>query len=802
MIKNYLKIAWRNIIKSRFYSAVNIIGLSTGIVFALLISTYVWTEWQVNRQLKNAGNQYLLQSKWKDPTMGSELTTIGYLPKALREQYPGLVANYYRWDGITSNVSKGDKHFREGLQIGDSTLLNMYGFTLLHGDVKTAFNNPYSAVITVAKAVKYFGKTDVVGQTLSIENFSGSKHDFVISGVMEKPSKNTITAINDDNNNEFYLPLNSVAYFGRNIDAWNNPYIVGYVELQKGITTKDLEAPIKKLMGLHAPTQLSENLLPYLVPLEEYYLTANNGLVNKMIYTLSFIAFFILMMAIINFVNMCISRSSTRMKEMGIRKVLGGFRKQLIGQFLTESVLLVMLATAFALLLYQLVRPYFSEVLGKELLSLAGFPLYFIGIPFLLALSVGFLAGIYPAFVLSSLQSVDSLKGKLTSVKEGVLFRKLLVAFQFSMATIVVIGSIIISQQVNLFFSKDLGYSKDYILYTQLPRDWSRHGVQKMETVRQQLAQLPEVSSLTLSFEIPNGKNGNILQVFKQGTDSTQAISSQLLVTDNQYAATYTIPLKAGSFFTPTYIPGDSAKIVINETQSKALGWSDPTSAIGQQIRIQGFNVPLTICGVTSDFHFGSMQTPIQPITFLNVNYNTVYRFFSFKLKPGNVGKSIEALQKKWSILLPSAPFDYNFMDDALENLYQTEIQLKKASYIATILALIIVLLGVLGLVSLSIQKRTKEIGIRKVLGSSVAGIITLFMKEFLVIIVMAGIVACPMAYLIMQKWLNAYAYRIEITSHPFIISIILLASITALLISFQTIKAALANPVKSLRTE
>jgi ABC-type antimicrobial peptide transport system permease subunit len=323
-----------------------------------------------------------------------------------------------------------------------------------------------------------------------------------------------------------------------------------------------------------------------------------------------------------------------------------------------------------------------------------------------------------------------------------------------------------------------------------------------MDAVREQLAALPEVSHATLSFEIPNGMNSGSLQMYKFGGDSTQAITAQALTTDNQYAATYSIPMKAGSFFNPHYTPADSTNIVINETQSAALGWRHPEEAIGKQVRIYGFAGPLIISGVTADFHFDSMQAHIQPVTFLNVHFNTIYRFFSLKLRPGNVGKSIGSLQKSWATLLPGAPFEYNFIDDALKQLYKTELQLKRASFTATVLAIIIVLLGVVGLLSLSIQKKTKEIGIRKVIGASVTGIIGLFLKEYVPIILGAGLLSCLPAWFIMRQWLNGYAYRVPLTALPFVLAISLLGIVTALLITIQTIKAANANPVKSLRTE
>ena len=802
MLQNYFTIAWRSLWKNKGFSIINILGLSVGIAFTLLIGAYVWGELQVNQSLKNADNQYILQSRWKDPNLGFELGTIAQLPKTLKEVYPTLVANYYHWDGVTSNVSKGDKHFREGIQVGDSTLLSMYGFALLHGNAQTAFNDPFSAVITEPLAIKYFGSTDVVGQTLTIESFTGLKHDFTISGVFKKIPKNSVTNVNDNNNSAIFLPEKATVFLGRQMEGWNNTSLVGYIELQKGVTPKQLEQPMRHLIKANAPQQINDNLTPYLVPLKAYYRQANGGTVNKMMYTLSFIAFFILLMAVINFVNICIGRSSSRMKEMGIRKVLGGLRKQLIWQFLIESTLLVMMATIIALGLYLFARPYLSDVLGKEITGLFAFPLYFYLIPFVFALFVGLLAGIYPALVLSALKSVDSLKGKLASIKESVLFRKTLVSFQFGMAALVFISAIIISQQVDLFFSKDLGFKKDYVVYAQLPRDWSKKGVQKMESIRYQMSQLPEVSSVALSWEIPDGGNGGPVQLYKQGTDPKQAVTAQGLSTDNQYALTYNIPLRAGLFFSPSYTAADSAKVVVNETASKALGYKDPNDAIGKQVNLAGIPTLFTISGVTNDFHFGSMQESIKPVAFLNVNYTTYYRFFSIKLKPGDAQKSIAALQQKWSVLMPDAPFEYHFVDDALTNLYQTEIQLKKASYIAGLLAIVIVLLGVLGLISLSIQKRTKEIGIRKVLGASVPGIINLFLKEFLGIVFIAGIISCPLAYLIMHSWLNGYAYRISITGYPFMLSLLLLTLLTIVLITLQTIKAAISNPVKSLRTE
>lgn len=802
MIRNYFIIAWRNMFKNRFYSIVNIVGLATGILFTLVIGSYAWSELQVNSELKNADRQYILQSRWTGSNMGNELVTIAPLAKELFEQYPTLVANYYSFDGISSTVSKGNKYFREFFQIGDSTLFTMFGFSLLHGDAKTALADPYSVVITEDAAMKYFAKTDVVGETISIENFSGAKHDFMVTGIIKNHSRNSVSSLLDDKENQFYLPIAANQFFGREMVSWNYAHVVSYVELQKGVSPKQLEEPIRQLLKKNAPEYITKNLTQYPVALKEYYLSKDNGLVKKLIYALSIIAFFILLMAVINFLNLTISHSATRLKEIGIRKVMGGLKKNLVVQFLTESVILVLFATFLALFLYAISRNYFSSVLGKIIPKLTAFPPVFIIILFAMALLIGLLAGIYPALILSSFKTVDSLKGKLSTVKEKIWLRKALVGFQFSIATIVFIGAIIISQQIAYFFSKDIGYNKDYIVSAQVPRDWSSAGVSRMSTIRLQLSALPQVSDVTLSFEVPDGRNSGSTALYKLGSDSTTAVSTQFLNTDEHFASTFGITLKAGVFFSQAGAFTDSSAIVINETEAKALGWNHAEDAVGQRVKLTGSNQIYTIAGVTNDFHFGSMQESVPPITFMHISNSLIFRYFSVKLKPGDIGTSLSALQKKWALLMPGAPFEYKFMDETLRHLYKTEIQLRQAAYTAFLLALIIVLLGVLGLVAMSIQRRTKEIGIRKVLGSSVANIIILFIREFLFVILIAGLIAFPIAYVIMQNWLNAYVYRINITTLPFILSILLLGFISALLIGLQTMKVALSNPVKSLRTE
>lgn len=801
MFRNYFKIAWRNVVKHRFYSLVNILGLFAGITFSLLIGVYVWQELQVNKKLRNAKQQYILTTISTDPNIGYELATFGPIAKRLKEDYPHIVSDYYRWDGITSGVSKGDKHFREGLQVGDSTLMKMYGFELLHGDANTALLNPYSVVITENKALKYFGKKDVVGETLTIQSFSGGKHEFKITGVLKEISENSVTHLAKDYPNSFFIPVNTLPFFNRQeLDSWDNMFVASYVQLKEGFTAKDLEGPIRQLVQQNADETVKKIVTVKPVLLSDYYLNRTNGLVKRMLYTLSFTGLFVLLMAIINFINIAVSRSSTRMREIGIRKALGGTRGQLIFQFLTESFILVTIATSFAFGGYTLSQPYFAQVVGKELPGLSSFPLYFILIPSFFILIVGLLAGLYPAFVISSLKSVDSLKAKLKTVQENMLLRKSLIGFQFSMAIVVLVAAFVVTQQVSYFFGQRLGYDKEYIISAQVPRDWTREGVQKMLTVRNEFSKQPLVSNVSLSYEIPDGNNAGQVPVYKFGADSTTASFIQLLRTDENYLSAYKITLKTGSFFQND--TQDSGKVVMNEKAIVLLGFKNADEAIGRQIRISGDATIFTIKGVTTDFAFGSMQQAVSPIIFFNVRYSPLYRYLSFKIKPGNVAASVAAIQKKWGELLPGSSFEYNFMDDTLKKLYATELQLKKASFTATLLCFIIVLLGVFGVISSSINKRVKEIGIRKVLGASAYKIIILFMKEFVPVVLVAAVVACPVAYLIMSSWLNNYASRIHITSVPFLFAVAVVGFCTLSLVAVQTFKSAIQNPVKNLRSE
>lgn len=802
MFRNYLKIALRNLLRRKYYAALTLLGLAVGLTFAFLIGSYVWSEYRVNRDLRNASRQYLLQSEWKVANLGLPITTLAPLARTLREQYPSLVANYYRYDGISVTVSRGDKHFRESVQAGDSTLLTMFGFPMLHGDPRTALDRPNSVVLTESRALRYFGRPDVVGQTLTLDNFVGGKQTYLVTGVLKSLPDNSVTHLTPEPD-EVFISLSSLK--GRDVgnESWANPFIVNYLELREGVTPEQLAGPIQRLVAANAPAPFRGNLTVKLTALPDYHFEANNGVIGKLAYAVSAVALFMLLMASINFVNVSIGHSTTRLREIGVRKSLGGERRQLLGQFLVEALMLTAVAAVLSLFGYEIARAPFGQVLGRGLPSLAAWPTWAFFAVAGLSLCVGLLAGSYPAIVLSALPAVDSLKGKLRSVQGGILLRRALLTFQFTMAVFVFVGAVVVARQVAYFFEKDLGFAKEQVLtVSSVPRIWTPEGVARTEQARDRLARLPGVASVSLSWETPTEGAGNTAALYRQGRDSTEAVSVGLMTTDEHFAQTYAIRLRAGEFLRANRGDFQETRVVINESAARALGWQNPADAVGQLVRFPGTPVSYQVSGVTADFHTVSLHQSIQPLAFLHVRRGGIFRMLSFKLTPERLRETVAALETEWTKAFPGAPFVYTFVDESLQKLYQTELRMRKAAHIATVLALLIVVLGVQGVVSLSIARRTKEIGIRRVLGATSAGIVRLFLHEFALVMVLANLLAAPLAVLVLTNWLQRYAYHVSLSWGPFAAVGLGLAAVITLVVSVQSLKAALTNPVKSLRTE
>ncbi|RYG49387.1 MAG: ABC transporter permease, partial [Chitinophagaceae bacterium] len=766
---------------------------------------YILQEKNVNAGLKNVSSQYLLKSKWKVKNMGLDITTVAPLPKALHETYPSLVSNYFRFNPVTNVVSAGNNHFNEDIVIGDTTLVSMYDFPVLHGNKNRAFTDINSAVITESMAIKLFGQSNAVDKRLSLQTvLNGEKQEYLVSAVLRDLPKNSVTGLIGDNYTVFVPTAGSRYYPGGDpAVAWNAIFEVGFIELKDGVTPADVAAPIKALLRKNAPENISQNLEVELVAVRDYYQQANEGAVNKMIRTLAVIGGFILIMAVINFVNISIGTSAYRLKEIGLRKVLGGQKKQLVFQFIAESVLLTLVAGIISLLCYTLLRPVFNEVLNTSIDSIGEFnPSRFLFIAGFILL-IGVMAGLYPAFILSSSNIAFSVKGKPSAVNGSSLLRKSLLVVQFSLTIIVFIGALNVSRQVSHVFGKDLGYNKEQLMViTALPKQWDTTGLARMEHVKQRLLEVPVVKNATIAFEIPDRKPPSTIAVLPATGSENQPINISVLNADEDYAATYQLKMKSGNFFqdeNETFIPG---RIVLNESAAKALG-IDPGSAVGQQVRLPaGAGQALTIAGVVSDYNYSNVQEGIEPLIFTQVKDFISYRFVTLKLQAADMHKAIAAVNEKWSAVSPNAPFEYFFMDEKFETLYRSELQLSKAATVATWLNLLIVLLGVFGVVAFTLQKRNKEIAIRKVLGADAGGIIRLFLKEYGTTIVLANIIAWPVAYFIVNNWLEHYTYRIQQNLVSYLVVGLAVFCFAFVMIIVQCFKIAITNPVHSLRTE
>jgi len=808
MLKNYILIAFRQFTRHKMFSALNVFCLAIGISFCMLIGQYILHESSVNSIYKDVHQQYFLNSQWKVKNTGPEMTTVGALVKSLKQNYSNLVADYYRFNPVVNVVSAGDKHFREDVSIGDTNLVSMYGFPLLYGNPEKAFTDIHSAVITEVFAMKLFGEKNVINKIITFTNLSGKTTDYKVSAVLKVLPYNTISNAYADahfgyamyipfEGNQYYPSSNGASSTGE--DSWSGIYTVSFLKLQPGIQQGQLAGPIKNLLKLNAPETISKNLSVLLKPLDTYYLNSNNGSVYKTLSILSLVALGILLLAVINFVNIMIGTSSYRIKEIGLRKVFGGRRKELIFQYVIESIMLTLFAAILSLVFYAIFRPFFNEILNTSLSPISGFHFReYISMAFIVVI-VGSLAGLYPAFILSGSEMVSSVKGKLEGIEKGMWMKKSLLIAQFTIAIGVFIFSMILSKQVDYFFNNDLGYDKDRLMIiVAFPKQWDSIGVEKMESIRNGLLTESAVKDASVSFDIPERTPPNQLSVNPEGRKDNEPLSAEGISVDEKYASTYGVQVTKGKFFNQTgaFISGE---VVINESAMKLFGWKN---ALGKKIRYPDGGPESVVVGVVKDFHLTSMHESIAPLVFFHVKDNRAYRFITVKLGPGNLTHSIDLVRSKWKEISPLAPFEFTFMDDKLQSMYQSELHLKKASGVATGLMILIIIFGIFGVLALALTRRTKEIAVRKVLGAEIHHILSLFIRQYAALLMIANLIAWPVTYYFSNRWLRQYAYRIIQPLSIYFIAGILVTIVAFVLISLQCLKVALMNPVKSLKTE
>ncbi|MDR7130398.1 putative ABC transport system permease protein [Algoriphagus sp. 4150] len=800
MYKSYFKIAYRVIIRNKMYSAIHVFGLTIGVTFALLISVFIYGEVQVNQDLKDVDQLYLLESRYRAGHENFEWYSPAPLVEQAVEKYPTLFDEYYRFYDRNITISKEDKHFRVQSMIGDTSFLPLFGFTVLHGDAQTALTAPNSIVITEKIASLYFGKADVEGETLLVSTEQNGLKEFQITAVIaDLQKKNSVSDFMMMDAQVFLSFENIRDFFNQvDIDNWSTD-IISYLKLTKGASRQEAHSAIHTLLKDHAPL-VAERRSIELNPLQDFYLKANSGSVQKLVVSLAIVAFFILLLAIVNFVNISIASSISRLREVGVRKALGGMKQQVVIQFLCESTILSVISGIGALLFYQLSHGYFGDVLGSPLLSLANFPLFLWGMISAGVLLIGILAGLYPSFYLSLTKPIESLKGKLESVKGTIRFSRSLIVIQFAVTIFIFISAVVLSQQISFFLEKDLGYNKSRVLVVDsVPRIFSEEGFQKMESAKQEFLRSYRVQSASLSWGAPGfGLSPVDAKIYPLGKSPDEGIRTAISSVDGDYLNVFEIEMIDGRFLSANEAARIPNTIVINKAAQKAMSLH-----VGDKVGIQNFgDVEYTVTGIVDDFNFESLHTSVKPVAFMHNRDFGAFRYFSFKLENGDLLESVQELEKLWKQVFPNDPFSYAFADERLQMLYTTELQLKKGSSMATVLMLILVLTGVFGLVSLSVSKRSKEIGVRKVLGASVFNILALISREYVLLMILAVSLGAPLAYWFASSWLENFAFHITLSWWMIALPFGIVFLMTLVIVVSHSLRTAMSNPVNSLKSE
>jgi len=800
MYKSYFKIMMRNMINQKLYTLITTLGLTIGISFTLLIGVFIWGELQVNSTLKDVERLYLLETKYeKSEGNNPPFFVPGLLGQFAVEQYPTFFENFYRFRDRGITISKEDTHLRVQSMIGDSTFFHMFGFPVLHGNSEKALHAPDAIVVTEKIARQFFNRTDVIGETLTISTENSGLKEYSITAVIANlQPKNSISDFMNMDAQVFLAQENRADFNLGFQDEWGTS-IITYIKLATNVQPEEAKNALNKLLVTYIPESVAERRSIELNAIKTYYLATNNGAVQKLIIALAVVVFFILLLAITNFINISIASSFSRLKEVGVRKVIGGGRKQVIFQFISESVLLATLSGILSLVVYQLLHTQVGNVLDTSLPTLFEMDITFWMSWVIGTLLIGLLAGLYPSVYLSATRTIDSLKGKFKSVNTTLQLSRGLVGIQFLIAIFILITSMVVSRQISYFMEADLGYDKSFVLVvSSVPRIWNNEGFDKMEVAKSEFLKSPHVASVSLSWGAPNFNFSPFqAKINRAGESNDEGVLTTLAANDEHYAKVYALNMLEGKFFFEEGEVFQADRLVLNEAAQKALNVK-----VGDKVNIQFSDKEFFIAGIVKDFHFDSMHEAVKPLAFTHTRDFQAYRYFSIKLKSTNLYQSIASIEESWKTVFPNDPFDYGFIDERLAITYKTELQLKKASVIGSILILIIVLTGVLGLVSLSVAKRSKEIGIRKVLGATAANILALVSREYSLLMVIAFMAGGSLSYGFISQWLDGFAYHIELKWWMFALPGVSLLIVTLLVIILQAYRAAQANPVKTLRSE
>ncbi len=798
MLKNYLKIAYRNLNKNKVFSAINIFGLAIGFACCLLIFLFIRHELSFDKFHVNADKIYRLTSIGKGPDDKHLAVTPSPWAPNMQKEFPEIKESVrlLKSGRTLVNTPSKEKYFENDIILSDSTFFNVFSFRLIKGD-RHALDKLNTIVLSKATAKKYFGNVDPIGKTLDVTTPFRPVVTLEVRGIADElPS----------NSHFKFDALISLNILGDISGLWSYHMFNTYFVLADGTKRETLE---NKFSGF-ADKYITKNPNAdgfhniQLQPLTDIHLRSEmvgeigtNSSITY-VYLFSGIALLVLIIACFNFMNLSTVRSLKRAKETGLRKVIGAGRQQLIRQFLGESILLAVIAFFVSIFITILILPVFNQLADRNLSFNISNNVWLIILLIIVTIAVGILAGLYPAYVLSSFNPIEAFKGKFLKDSKGNLFRKALVTFQFIVSIVLIAGTILVYNQLQFIKNKKLGFDKDKVFVVSVP---SNSDGEKLETLKNALLQNNGIASVSGASTIP-GTQIPVNLIHQQGADAGKNQSMQMLFVDHDFVSTMQMKLLAGRSFSKSYSTDQGEGFILNNDAVKQAGWS-PEEAIGKDFQ---WVMPDTVLkngkviGVVDDFNITPLKSPVQPLVMHIIPRRFQYLYVRYK--DINTSEAVKMVGNNFKTLYPEQPYEYTFLDDTINSLYATEVKLGKIFGYFAGLAILVACLGILGLSVYSIQQRTKEIGIRKVLGASIFGIVKVLSKEFLKPVLLAAIVATPIAWWGMQKWLEDFAYKVNISVWVFVIAGSVAIFIALFTVSFQAIKAAIANPVKSLRTE
>ncbi len=811
MIKNYFKIAWRNLMKYKFISFINLFGLTVGLTCCLLITTYILNELSYDKYNKNADQIYRVTRSFntEDGVVSLNLSTVsppfGYF---LPTDFPEIQKMTRLLNFGTVPLRYKDKLINEqNVYFADENLFDVFTVNVIKGNSKTALNDPFSVMLAEETAKKYFGNEDPINKVIRANN----QFDVKVTGVYKAFPSNA--HMHPGMLVSFNTLKDSAVYGEENLRTnWGNNSFFTYIMLPENYNIERMKSRFPAFIDKHMgneydgkkPSKFTRLDLQKLTDIHLYshtdYEAEPNGDIKR-VYIFSAIALFILLIACINYMNLSTARSALRAREIGIRKVIGARRKEIIFQFLSESVLICWVAILIAAVLPYATLPWLNKVSGQAL-SFNTLLKWQIIVPlFLTPFVVGVLSGIYPSLFMSSFQPVKTLKGLFNAQGSSISFRKVLVVTQFAISIILIITTMIVFQQLSYMQQASLGYDKEHILT--LPYYSALND--RYESFRNTLLRNSNIKDVGRSSRIPTGRLLDGMGAFAPGSDSMTPVKADIryVAADYDFIPTYGIHIAAGRNFSRNY-GTDTANFIINEAAVKAIGWKSPQEAVGKNFRY-GFINNGHIIGVMGDFHFESLHQQITPLILIMPAVapgQTFYNNLSIKISGNNIPAASATIKDTWQKYLPELPYQFTFLDENFSKLYESEQRQGTIFIIFACIAIFIACLGLFGLSAFAITQRIKEIGVRKVLGANVGTIVALLSKDFLKLVLIAAILAFPVAWYAMHNWLQDFAYRISIQWWVFVLAGVAAIIIALITVSFQAIKAAIANPVKSLRME